>query len=321
MSKTQIAVGVSACVVGENVRYNGGHKLSRFVRDDLGEYVSFVPVCPEVEVGMGVPRETIRLVRPGRGTAVEVVAARSGTNWTRQLDAWADARAAELEHQELCGFVFQKGSPSCGMERVRVYPSVDGGMPQRDGVGIFARALMRRLPLLPVEEDGRLNDPLLRENFVTRVFAYHRLRCVFSAGWTLGDLVAFHSREKLLLLAHDERRYRELGRLVARAKQLDRAALQAAYSRLFMLALGRNATRRRHTNVLQHMVGYFRQVLDDDSRGELRDLVEAYRLGELPLIVLTTMIAHHARRHQVSYLVSQSYIAPHPQPLRLRNQI
>ncbi|MBK8481703.1 MAG: DUF1722 domain-containing protein [Proteobacteria bacterium] len=315
----EIRLGISACILGQEVRYNGGHKLDRFLRDTLGAFVRFVPVCPEVEIGLGVPRETLRLERSAAAEVPRLVAKRSGSDHTAAMVAFARAKARELGAAELCGFILQKGSPSCGMERVRVYGA--GGVPQRQGRGLFAQVLMETLPELPVEEDGRLNDPRLRENFIERIFAYRRLRRLFQPRWTRGELVAFHSREKLLLLAHDRPSYEQLGRLVAAAKATERKALAEQYRSLFLGGLARIATTRKQTNVLQHVAGHLREVLDEAGRSELHELIEHYHRGWVPLVVPLTLIRHHVRRHALAYLAQQSYLDPHPRELMLRNHV
>jgi uncharacterized protein YbgA (DUF1722 family)/uncharacterized protein YbbK (DUF523 family) len=313
-----IRIGISACIVGQEVRFNGGHKLDRFIRDTLGEYVEFVTVCPEVDIGLGVPRETLRLVR-GKGTQPLLIAPKSGKAHTTKMLTYARAKVVELGKLDLCGFIVQKGSPSCGMERVKIYPAKEGGTPTRDGRGLFAQVLMEKLPLLPVEEDGRLNDPLLRENFIERVFAYRRLRRLFAGRWTIGQLVAFHSNEKLLLMAHSG--YRPLGQLVAKAKQLPKAEVKDEYQRLFLNALSSKTTVKKHVNVLQHIAGYFKKPLDDDSRAEVHDLIDAYRNRLVPLVVPITLMKHHIRHLGLDYLESQTYLSPHPRELMLRNHV
>ncbi|MBP1688446.1 MAG: YbgA [Deltaproteobacteria bacterium] len=313
----RIRIGVSSCLLGQEVRYNGGHKRDAFLVETFGRYVDWLPVCPEVELGMGTPREPVRLVRDGE--AVRMVGTTSQVDHTTAMRSFARRRAAELAADGLCGYVLKKDSPSCGMERVRVYGA--GGMPARSGRGFFAEALMQRYPTLPVEEEGRLCDPRLRENFVERVFAYRRLRGLFDGRWKLGDMVAFHTAHKLQLLAHSTPAYQELGRLVAGAKALTRGELRERYEAVFMAALQVLATPRRHVNVLQHMIGYFRQQLDDASRRELLALVEDYRSGLVPLIVPITLIRHYVRRFAVAYLDGQTYLDPHPKELMLRNHV
>jgi uncharacterized protein YbbK (DUF523 family) len=244
-----IRIGVSACLLGQEVRFDGGHKRNDFLTGTLGDFVEFVAVCPEVDIGLGIPRQSLRLVRDHSG-AVRMMANKSGADLTDTMNAYAERRAAALERDDLSGYVLKKGSPSCGMERVRIYGRA--GMPVRDGRGLFAEALIRRLPNLPVEEEGRLNDPSLRENFIERVFAYHRMRALFGARirWTTGALVAFHTAHKLALMAHSPRAYTELGRLVADSKRIERAELRDRYSAQFMAALRKpdtDAPRQRDT--------------------------------------------------------------------------
>jgi len=314
---TPIRIGVSSCLLGEEVRFDGGHKRDGFLVDTFGRWVEWVPVCPEVEVGLGVPRPTMRLER--HGTGIRLVTPKTGEDHTEAMGAYAGRRAGELARAGLVGYVLKKDSPSCGMERVKVYDR--HGTPARTGVGLFAAALLARLPLLPIEEEGRLSDPRLRENFIERVFAYRRLRTFFAGRWTVGGLVRFHTAHKLLVMSHSTVAYQALGRLVAAAKTLDRAALGERYEREFMEALRGIATTRRHANVLQHMIGYFRDSLDAASRKELVDCVEDYRRGLVPLIVPITLVRHHVRTLGVAYLADQIYLEPHPRELMLRNHV
>ena len=311
-----IRIGISSCLLGCNVRYDGGHKRDDFLVGTFAKWVRWLPVCPEVEVGMGTPRESVRLLRDG--AELRMVAPKSGTDWTAAMRDYAHRRVAALAAEDLCGYVLKKDSPSCGMERVKIYGV---GMPTRSGRGLFAAALLERFPDLPVEEEGRLNDPQLRDNFVERVFAYRRLKDLFAPRWRLGDLVAFHTAHKLQLLAHSPQGYRELGRVVAAAKGRDRDELVREYSAGFMAALRVIATPRRNTNVLQHILGYFKKVLDAPSRAELVALIADYQGGLVPLIVPVTLIRHHVRRHAVAYLAGQTYLEPHPKELMLRNHV
>jgi uncharacterized protein YbbK (DUF523 family)/uncharacterized protein YbgA (DUF1722 family) len=297
-----IRIGVSSCLLGQNVRYDGGHKKDDFVTGLLGRFVEFVPICPEVEVGMSIPRPTIRLER--RGEAIHLVDPKNGIDHTEAMERWAGRKVSEIERLDLCGYVLKKDSPSCGMERVRVYAK---GTPTKSGRGIFAAALLDRLPLLPVEEEGRLNDPELRENFRGR--------------WTVGDLVRFHTAEKLLLLAHDPDGYRKLGPLVARAKETPRDDLAARYGETFMRAMAKPATLGKQTNVMQHMAGYFKDTLPDDEKAELHDAIRDYRQKLVPLVVPLTLIRHHVRKLGVTYLQGQTHLAPHPKELMLRNHV
>ncbi len=309
-----IRIGVSSCLLGQNVRFDGGHKKDDFLTGPLARHVEFVPVCPEVEVGMGTPRPTIRLER--RGGDVRLVDPKHGIDHTDAMRRWAERRVSEIERLDLCGYVLKKDSPSCGMERVRVHAK---GAATRDGRGVFAAELLDRLPLLPVEEEGRLHDPELRENFVERVFAYRRLKDLLRARFTVGDLVRFHTAEKLLLLAHDPDGYRRLGRVVAGAKGMARGELARAYGEGFMRALRKPATVGRQVNVLQHMAGYFKDALPDEEKAELHEAIQDYRRRLVPLVVPLTLVRHHVRRLRVTWLEGQTHLAPHPKELMLRN--
>lgn len=313
-----IRIGISACLLGDQVRYDGGHKRDGFLVDTFGKYVEWIRVCPEVESGLPTPRETLRLV--SRDGHLRMMMPKTGRDWTGEMTRYASRRVAEITRLDLSGYVLKKDSPSCGMERVKVYAEA-GGMPSKSGRGLFAAALMSQLPWLPVEEEGRLYDPRLRENFVERVFAYRRLKALFAGRWTVGHLVAFHTAHKLVLLSHSPSAYRDLGRLVAAAKATPRAELRAHYERGFMEALAVLATPKRHVNVLQHMLGYFRGVLDAAVREELARLVDDYRLALVPLVVPVTMIQHYVRRLNVEYLAGQVYLSPHPKELMLRNHV
>ncbi len=312
-----IRIGVSACLLGQEVRFDGGHKRDSFLVDILGPFVEFVPVCPEFELGLGVPRETLRLERDGDD--IRLVAPRSGSDHTGAMRTFASKRTSAFAQEGLSGYVLKKGSPSCGMERVRVYGKA--GMPSHDGRGLFASSLIQRYPHLPVEEEGRLNDPRLRENFIERIFAYHRLRTFFAGRWTQGGLVAFHTAHKLQLMAHSPRHYRELGRIVAEARNSDRGKLRETYETSFMEAMATIATPARQVNVLQHIAGYFREYLDSTGRSELAALIEDYRQGLVPLIVPITLIRHYVRLYDVDYLKGQLYLEPHPKELMLRNHV
>lgn len=315
--REEIRIGISSCLLGEEVRYDGGHKRNALVTGALSRFMAFVPVCPEVEVGMPVPRPAIRLVR--LGGELRLVDPKHGLDHTEAMRRFAERRVRELEALDLSGYLLKKDSPSCGMERVKVYSEKGPGV--RDGVGLFAEALMRRLPLLPVEEEGRLEDPRLRESFVERVFAYRRLRTLLAARWTVGDLVRFHTAEKLLLLAHEPKAYQSLGRLVARAKQLPRAEVATRYGAAFMKALRVPATRGKVCNVLQHMAGYFKDRLEADEKAELQETIADHQRGLVPLVVPLTLLRHHVRKLGAPYLEGQTFLEPHPRELMLRNHV
>ncbi|HSB78148.1 MAG TPA: DUF523 and DUF1722 domain-containing protein [Candidatus Methylomirabilis sp.] len=312
-----IRVGISSCLLGNEVRYDGGHKRDRYLTDTLSRFFEWVPVCPEVEMGLGTPRETLRLV--GEPEAPRLIFAKSREDQTDGMQTWATTRLDHLAGLGLCGYILKSDSPSCGMERVRVYGS--SGMPSKNGVGIFARALMDRFPLLPVEEEGRLHDLALRENFVERVFCYRRWRDLIARRLTLGKLVAFHAAHKLLLLAHSPRHYTDLGRLVAGAKGLSPTELEAGYGPLFMGALQVKATAKKHANVLHHILGYFKRDLDGRDKAELLALIADYHQGLVPLVVPLTLLKHHLARIDLPYLQDQLYLNPHPKELMLRNHV
>jgi len=311
-----IRIGVSTCLLGEHVRFDGGHKRDPFLVETLGRWVEWVPVCPEVEAGFGVPRESMHLRRVG--DEVRLVTTSTGVDHTAAMQRYAAQRVAALRVSDLCGYILKKNSPSCGMERVKIHGSRG---PVASGRGVFAEALLQASPHLPVEEEGRLSDPRLRENFIERVFAYRRLRALFGSRWTVGRLVAFHTAHKLQLMAHSPRLYAELGRLVAGAKTMARPRLHASYTAQFMSALEVVATRKRHVNVLQHIVGYFSDRLDTAARRELIELIDHYGRGILPLVVPLTLLRHYVRQFAIPYLQRQTYLEPHPTELVLRNHV
>ena len=316
-------IGISRCLLGDEVRHDGGHKRDPFLVSTFGRFVEWVPVCPEIEVGMGTPREPIQLVVsqdgvPSDGQTVRLVGVKSHTDWTTRMTTFAASRVRELKVADLAGYVLKKDSPSCGLERVRVH---DDGHVTRTGRGLFAEALVRELPNLPVEEEGRLNDPALRENFVERVFAYQRLRALFSGRWTIRQLVVFHSMHKLQLLSHSRQGYAELGRLVAGAIKHPRRDLSTTYQRLFMTTLARMATPGRHSDVMMHVAGHLKRLIQPGDRDELLATIHDHRRGVVPLVVPITLLRHHVRRHDVGYLKDQTYLEPHPRELGLRNHV
>ncbi|MEO8257989.1 MAG: DUF523 and DUF1722 domain-containing protein [Acidobacteriota bacterium] len=312
-----VRVGISSCLLGEAVRYDGGHKRDAFLTGTFGRFVEWVPVCPEVECGFGTPRESMRLTRVG--AAIRLLTVKTAVDVTDQLADYARQRVSELASEQLCGYVLKKDSPSCGLHRVKLYEA--GDVPTRTGRGLFASRLLERFPDLPVEEEGRLTDPRLRENFVERVFAYARLRDLFGGAWDQAALVRFHTAHKLILMAHSPKAYQELGRLVAGGTALPHDELRQSYSAAFMTALSVIATPRRHTNVLQHIAGHFKRQLDRESKAELVAAIDAYRQELVPLIVPLTLLRHYIRVHDVSYLAGQLYLEPHPKELMLRNHV
>ncbi|HEU4384486.1 MAG TPA: DUF523 and DUF1722 domain-containing protein [Anaeromyxobacteraceae bacterium] len=299
----RIRIGVSACLLGRAVRYDGGHKKDAFVAGPLARLVDLVAVCPEVEVGMGTPREPVRLVR--LGGEVRMMGRRSRTDHTAGMRRWARARARALEKEDLCGFLLKSDSPSCGAERVKVYA---GGRAARNGRGLFAEALMERMPLLPVAEERRLGDPRLRKSFVERAFAYRRLKSLLASRWTAGDLIRFHSAERLLLLAHDPAACRALGRLVEGARGRPRREVALGYGRGFMRALEKPATPGKHVDVLQRMAGSLGDLLPAEERKELEQAIVDFRRGRVPLAVPLALLRRQARRHRVAWLEGQTYL-------------
>jgi uncharacterized protein YbgA (DUF1722 family)/uncharacterized protein YbbK (DUF523 family) len=311
----KIRIGISSCLLGEMVRYDGGHQLDRYLRDTLGQYFDYVPVCPEVEMGLPTPRDTLRLVENGDGP--HLVFSRSGEDITGRMLAWAEKRAAELETEQLCGFIFKAKSPSSGMERVKLYDR--NGIPAKKGVGLFARTFMAHFPSMPVEEDGRMHDPHLRENFVECVFVFKRWRDLLAGGVTPVGLVGFHTRHKLLLLSHSPELYREMGKLVAQAGKQPLAEVCATYQALLLKAMRLHASVRKQVNVLQHLLGYFKKLLTADEKQEALELIDHYRRGIVPLIVPITLFNHYVRKYREPYLAGQFYLQPHPVELQLRN--
>jgi uncharacterized protein YbgA (DUF1722 family)/uncharacterized protein YbbK (DUF523 family) len=312
-----IRLGISTCLMGENVRYDGGHKWDRFLTDTLGQYLEYVPVCPEVECGLPIPRESMHL--EGNPNSPRLVTSRTHKDHTARMVKWAKKRVKELEREDLYGFIFKSNSPSSGMERVKVYN--EKGMPEKKGVGMFARIFMDHFPLVPAEEEGRLHDPVLRENFVVRIFTLKRWREGLIGKRSLGNLVDFHTRHKLLVLSHGEKIYRMMGKLVAGGKGVPVKELYGQYETLLMEALKLKTTTRKNTNVLQHMMGYFKKQLSPDEKQELLEVIEQYRQGLIPLIVPITLINHYTRKYAEQYLSKQIYLKPHPLELKLRNHV
>ena len=313
----KIKIGISSCLLGNPVRYDGGHKLDRFLRDTLGHYVDYVPVCPEAECGMGIPREAMRL--EGKADAPRLVTRRTREDKTEMMVLWAKKRVVQLDAENICGFIFKSDSPSSGMERVKVYD--DKGMPSKTGVGLFAAIFMEHFPLLPVEEEGRLHDTLLRENFIERIFTLKRWREIRTFKSSRGALVDFHTRHKLLLLAHSTKHYQTMGKLVAGQKSIGVQELFMQYEELLMEAMQLKTTPKKNVNALQHMMGYFKEQLSTDEKKELLEIIDDYQKGFLPLIVPMTLISHYVRKYDQPYLREQIYLNPHPLELQLRNHV
>jgi uncharacterized protein YbgA (DUF1722 family)/uncharacterized protein YbbK (DUF523 family) len=313
----KVKLGISTCLLGENVRYDGGHKLDRFLTDTLGQYVEYVPICPEVECGLPVPRESMHL--EGNPDSPRLMTIRTKQDMTNRMVKWAHKRVSELEKEDLCGFIFKSDSPSSGMERVKIYN--EKGMPVKKGVGVFARIFMEHFPLLPVEDEGRLHDPKLRDNFIERIFTLKRWREILERKENRGNIVDFHARHKLLILSHSPKHYQIMGKLVAKAKEIPLKELFQQYQVLLMEALKLQTTPKKNSNVLMHMMGYFREEFSPDEKQELLKVIENYRQEYIPLIVPITLIQHYVRKYNQPYLKEQVYLNPHPLELQLRNHV
>jgi uncharacterized protein YbgA (DUF1722 family)/uncharacterized protein YbbK (DUF523 family) len=313
----RIRIGISACLLGQQVRFNGGDCRDRFIIETLGKYMDFVPVCPEVEAGFPIPREPFRLV--GDPSDPRFVTSKTSQDYTDRMRSWAQKRVVQLEQEDLCGFIFKSDSPSSGMERVKVYS--EKGMPRKQGIGMFARAFMEHFPLLPVEEEGRLHDPGLREHFIESIFVLQRWREAALPNPTPGRLVDFQSRHKLLCMARSPELLREMGRIVAATKAQPIRAVYGQYEEVLLNLLKRKATIPKHVNVLEHTMGYFRKLLSSDEKQELLEVIQRYRSGFVPLIVPVTLLNHYVRKFEEPYLKQQYYLNPHPLELKLRNHV
>ncbi|MBN1832219.1 MAG: DUF523 and DUF1722 domain-containing protein [Deltaproteobacteria bacterium] len=313
--ETRIKIGVSRCLLGDRVRYDGGHKRDPFLTDTLSIYVDYTPVCPEVEAGFPIPREAFRLV--GDPEKPVMITSKTGKDITDVMEKWSQRRVRELEKESLFGFIFKKDSPSSGMERVKVYN--EKGMAEKKGVGIFAGIFMQHFPLIPVEEEGRLHDPILRENFIESIFSLKAWRETLSLRKSMAYIIDFHTRHKLLIMAHSVNHYRLMGRLVAVGKGRPISEVYREYEALLMEALKLKATVKKNANVLQHMMGYFKKDLSLYEKKELNEIIDQYRREYIPLIVPITLINHYVYKYEQGYLRKQVYLNPHPIALKLRN--
>jgi len=313
----RVRLGISSCLLGNAVRWNAGHKLDRFLTNTLGQFVDYVPICPEVEAGFGIPRESLRLV--GNPENPRLVTFKTKIDRTDQMLRWARKRVKELEKENLHGFIFKSDSPSSGMIRVKVY--TEKGMPVKNGIGMFAREFMAHFPLIPAEDDGRLHDAKIRENFIERIFTLRRWRETIAKGKSMGRLVDFHTRNKLLILSHSPKHYSVMGKLVAEGKKMPMEDLYAQYEATLMAALTLKTTLKKNLNVLQHLMGYFKKQLSKDEKQELLDVFDRYRQEFVPLIVPITLINHYVRKYDQPYLKLQTYLNPHPVELKLRTHV
>ena len=310
-------LGISTCLLGKNVRYDGGHKLDRYLTNVVGQFVDWVPVCPEVECGMSIPRESLRLI--GDPENPRLVTGRTGVDKTDQMLTWAKMRLDQLEKENLCGYIFKSKSPSSGMQRVKVYDK--NNVPSNKGVGMFARAFMDRFPLMPVEEEGRLNDAKLRENFIERIFVFKRWQNFVQNDGSRKGLVDFHTDHKYLIMSHSPKHLTELGKLVAQVKTIEPKELHHQYLSILMTTLKLSATNKKNVNVLQHIMGYFKQQLSSDEKQELLEVIGNYHNNLIPLIVPITLLNHFVRKYDEAYLKRQYYLNPHPVELMLRNHV
>ncbi len=314
---SDIRVGISTCLLGQKVRFDGGHKHDRYLTDILGAYFRFVPVCPELEVGMGVPREPVHL--EGGTESPRMIGTRSREDWTDRMNSYSRGRVKKRDLDSLRGYILKKDSPSCGMERVKLFG--EKGMAERKGVGLYAQALKEQYPLLPIEEEGRLNDARLRENFIVRVFAYDRLRNLFEGRFARRDVVAFHANHKYLILAHSPKHYTEMGRLVAAIARHKPSDFRDMYCAAFMEALTVKTTIKKNVNVLQHIMGFLKEKLTVDEKADINRVIDDYRAGLIPLVVPLTLVRHYVDKHAVEYIQDQVYLHPSPKELMLRNHV
>jgi uncharacterized protein YbgA (DUF1722 family)/uncharacterized protein YbbK (DUF523 family) len=309
----KIPIGISGCLLGQNVRYDGGHQRDSYITGTLSEYFDFQTFCPEVEIGLGTPRPAIHLIKIDN--AVRCVGIKDPEmDVTDRLRSHAENQK-DL-HADLCGYILKKGSPSCGMERVKVYV---GSQAHKDGAGIYAQEMMRLNPLLPVEEEGRLGDAGLRENFIQRVYVLYRWKTMLAEGLTQNSLTKFHARHKLIIMSHED--YRDLGQLLAGVTKANLAQVAEQYILQLMTALKKVASRKNHVNVLQHIQGYLKKDLSADDKAELCEIIEQYRNGYIPLIVPLTLLKHHFRKSPDPYIEESYYMSPYPQELQLINQL
>ena len=314
----KIKIGVSSCLLGEKVRWNGDHKQNHYVSEVLAKYFEYIPICPEMEVGMGVPRETVALY--GNLEKSRMISKKTQTDWTKPMARYIKGRINTLPHDNLCGYIFKSKSPSCGLGRVPVYEKF-GSNKVRHGPGMFAQAFTSKFPFIPTEDEGRLNDPKIRENFIVKVFSFARLQTLFTKGFSLGKLVKFHTQHKFLLLAHSRKHYDNLGKLVASGKSLKPSELKDNYANIFMEALTLKSTPKKNTDVLLHMMGFLKKVLYKGEKEDILNTIEDYRKELLPLIVPVTLVRHQVKKHNIEYLLDQVYLNPHPKELMLRNHV
>lgn len=312
-----IKIGISTCLLGEKVRFDGGHKHDRYLTDILGNYFEFVPSCPEIEIGMGVPRDSVRLVKVS--DSIRLIGPKTGTDWTDKMNSYSEKFVKKLDSIQLSGYILKSDSPTCGMERVRIYSK--DGMPNKNGRGLFAEVFINSNPYIPVEEEGRLNDAKIRENFITRVFSYNRLQNLITNNFSRGSLVDFHTIHKYQLMAHSIKHYEILGRLVADSKKFPLQEISDKYKSLFMEALTIKTTTKKNVNVLHHIFGYLKDFLTPSDKQYILNIIEDYHKELIPLIVPITLLKHYIEKHNIEYIKDQTYLSPHPKELMLRNHV
>jgi uncharacterized protein YbgA (DUF1722 family)/uncharacterized protein YbbK (DUF523 family) len=316
--KEKIKIGMSSCLLGEEVRWDGDHKYDQYVRDVLGSYFDYVSICPEVDVGMGVPRETVALY--GTLENPKMITKRSKTDWTKKMNHYTKDRIHELTKENLCGYVFKSKSPSCGIGKVPIY-SEFGSSRIRYGSGMFTSSFIKAFPLVPVEDEGRLHDQVTRENFIVRIFCFHRLQFLVKKSFSINSLVRFHARHKFLILSHNRKKYDDMEQLVASAKKIKKAEVYSRYSKLFMEALSYKSTPKKNMDVLLQITGLLKQILTKEEKKDILSVIEDYRNELLPLVVPVTLIYHQVKKHNIEYLLDQVYLNPHLKELMLRNHV
>jgi len=313
----KIKFGICSCLLGYKVRYDREHKLDHFLRDTLGQYMEYIPVCPEVECGLSIPREEMQLM--GNPDNPRLVTVRTRKNYTEQIQTWGRKKLKELKKKDLCGYIFKSKSPSCGMKCITVYN--DCGTATKNGVGIWARMFMNYFPLLPVEDNSRLHEPWLRENFIERIFVFNRLRETIDKGKTISNLVNFHTKHKLLIMSHSVPIYRKLGKLIAEGKKYNLEELFSIYLTHLAKALKLKTTIKKNIYVLQHLLGYFKKQLSKDEKQEFLEIIDDYAQGHIPFIVPVTLVNHYARKYKQLYPKKQHYLNPNPLELKLRTHV
>jgi uncharacterized protein YbgA (DUF1722 family)/uncharacterized protein YbbK (DUF523 family) len=313
----KVKIGISSCLLGKKVRYDGGHKLDRYITDTLGRYFDWVPVCPEVEYGLPVPREAMHLT--GEPDSPHLLTIHSRVDHTEGMLKWSRKKLKELEKEKLCGFIFKSKSPSSGIREVKIY--TPSGISRRTGAGIFGGAFMHYFPLVPVIDDSRLHNPGLRDNFIERVFVYKRWKELINKDRTIRDLITFHTEHKLLILSHSPKHYRALGQMVANVKKYKPEKFYLEYIKLLMEGLHLLATVKKNRNVLLHIIGYVKKLLSTDEKHELLEVIENYHKGYIPLIVPVVLINHYVRKFDTPYLKRQYYLNPNPVEFMIRNHV